>query len=105
MISEDARERHTLNLSLGVSHQLSMTSVSLHDILEVEVESDDEVVWRPAKIVELLRGGRFRACVAGDADFLEEVRGVRAYVPSPCEQPCLRDRLVFSCSCCAVWAG
>ena len=43
------------------------------DMLEVEVAgSDGSVAWKPAKITEITRGGRFKACINGEGDFIEE---------------------------------
>ena len=43
-------------------------TMAMGSILEVEVaEPDGSVEWRPSRVVELRAGGRFVACVNGDA--------------------------------------
>ena len=58
-------------------------------LLEVEVadESDGSVSWRPAKVIEILPDGKFKVCVNGDGDFVEEYsktdKGVEWREPEP----------------------
>ena len=53
--------------------QSGATSMRVGDAIEVEVEDEGHVSWRPAEVRELLRGRRFAACIDADEGFIEEI--------------------------------
>ena len=46
--------------------------IAVGSLVEVEVDDDQGVRWRPAEVRAMLEGGRFAVCVDGDEDFVEE---------------------------------
>ena len=49
-----------------------LKALSPGDILEVEVEEEGDVVWKPARVHHMQDNGHFVVCVNGESDFLEE---------------------------------
>mmetsp|Transcript_14504 Transcript_14504/g.24142 ORF Transcript_14504/g.24142 Transcript_14504/m.24142 type:complete len:673 (-) Transcript_14504:439-2457(-) len=70
--NEAWRRRAAGTLSVRRASESAITEPSVGDDLMVEVEEEERTIWRPATVVCTLLDHRFRVCVDGDHDFVEE---------------------------------